>query len=177
MPKRDLSGDEETMGFKGKHIDKLRITYKAEGDGFQCDAICDDGYTFTFFFRNQPAPKKYLDAGFSPLHARIMALFDCFTDEYHMVRFDNLYMSAKFALQSFQHPKKVMVEGVARTGGRGIPAEVMQSEVTTKSAIVAIEGTVKAALLKDCGPLALSPLVAVSVYDTEPVHFLSTCCE
>ena len=98
MTERDLGGDEETLGFKGKHIDKLRITYKAEGDVLQCDAICDDGYTFTFYFRNQPAPKKYLDDGFSPLHARIMTLFDCFIDEYHQVRFDNLYMAAKFAL-------------------------------------------------------------------------------
>ena len=35
-------------------------------------------------------------------------------DQYHQVRFDNLYMSAKFALASFQHPQKVLVEGVNR---------------------------------------------------------------
>ena len=46
----DISGDEQTIGFQGCHADKLRITYKAEGDGFQCDAICDAGYTWTFFF-------------------------------------------------------------------------------------------------------------------------------
>ena len=65
-----MSGDEQTMGFKGKHSDKLRISYKKEGDGFQCDCLTDDGYTFTFYFRNQPAPKNYLDLGFSPLHSR-----------------------------------------------------------------------------------------------------------
>ena len=53
-----FSVDEQTMGFKGNHADKLRITYKKEGDGFQCDALCQDGYTFTFYFRNQPVPKK-----------------------------------------------------------------------------------------------------------------------
>ena len=78
------------MGFKEKHIDKLQITYNKEGDSFQCNAICNDGYTFIFYFRNQLAPKKYLDAGVSPLRACIMALFDCFTYEYHMVRFNNL---------------------------------------------------------------------------------------
>ena len=46
----DISGNEQTIGFQGHHADKLRITYKAEGDGFQCDAICDAGYTQTFFF-------------------------------------------------------------------------------------------------------------------------------
>ena len=71
MPARDLSVGEEIMGFKEKHVNKLRITYKAKGDGFQYDTICDNGYTFTFYFYNQPAPQKYSDAGFSPLYARL----------------------------------------------------------------------------------------------------------
>ena len=175
--KRDLAGDEQTMGFKGQHVDKLRITYKDEGDGFQCDAICDDGYTYTFFFRNQPAPKKYLDEGFSPLHARVMALYDSLQDDFHRVRFDNLYMAAKFALASFQHQRRVMVEGVTRTHARGLCNEVVQMEVKGKERINAVKGTVKAAVLEDCAPLASCPLVAASVYDTKPVHFLSMCCE
>eukprot|EP00978_Attheya_sp_CCMP212_P005814 scaffold12969_cov65-Attheya_sp.AAC.6 len=40
----DLSIDEQTLGFQGQDEDKLRITYKKVGDGFQCDAICEDGY-------------------------------------------------------------------------------------------------------------------------------------
>ena len=42
--------DEQTMGFKGKHGLALHISYKREGDGYQCDALCDDGYTFFFTF-------------------------------------------------------------------------------------------------------------------------------
>ena len=57
---RIISVDEQTIGFQGRHGAKLRITYKREGDGFQCDALCDDGYTYTFYFRHQPAPEKYL---------------------------------------------------------------------------------------------------------------------
>ena len=56
----NISCDEQTQGFQGNHADKQRITYKAEGDGFQCDAICQNGYTYSFFFRNQPVPKEYL---------------------------------------------------------------------------------------------------------------------
>jgi hypothetical protein len=117
------------MGFKGQHADKLRINYKKEGDGFQANCLADDGYTFTFYLRNQPAPKKYIDMGFSPLHSRVMALYDCLLEEYHMIRFDNLYMSAKFCLGSFQHTKKVMVEGVTRTNQRGLPKEVIQHDI------------------------------------------------
>ena len=50
---------------------KMRITYKKEGDGFQCDALCDDGFTFSVFFRNEKAPSKYTKKGLSPLHARV----------------------------------------------------------------------------------------------------------
>ena len=66
---RDISGDEQTLGFQGQHADKLQITYKAEGDGFQCDALCDSGYSWTFFFHNMPDPKKWIRLGFSPLHS------------------------------------------------------------------------------------------------------------
>ena len=177
LPGRDLSGDEQTMGFKGQHADKLRINYKKEGDGFQADCLADDGSTFTFYLQNQPAPKKYIDMGFSPLHSRVMALYDCLLEEYHMIRFDNLYMSAKFCLGFFQHPKKVMVEGVTRTNQRGLPKEVIQHDIKNRKDLPNVKGTVKAAVLEKCPPLNASPLVAVSVYDQKGVHFLSTCVQ
>ena len=46
----DISGDEQTIGFQGHHSDKLHITYKAEGDGFQCDALCKSGFMWMFHF-------------------------------------------------------------------------------------------------------------------------------
>ena len=99
---------------------------KKEGDGFQADCICDEGYTFTFYFRNPPAPKKYLAMGFLPLYSRCMALYNCFMDKYHMVRFDNLYMSGKFSLGSLVHPRKVQTEGVTRTSQRCLPTQIIQ---------------------------------------------------
>ena len=106
-----------------------------------------------------------------------MALYDCLLNEYHMIRFDNLYMSAKFCLGSFQHPKKVMVEGVTRTNQRGLPKEVIQHDIKNQKHLPNVKGTVMAAVLENCPPLNASPLVAVSVYDQKGVHFLSTCVE
>ena len=91
-----ISVDEQKIGFQGRHGQKLRITYKREGDGFQCDALCDSGYTYSFYFRHDIPPKKYIDKGLSPLHARVMSLFDALVDEFHECGVDNLYMSAKF---------------------------------------------------------------------------------
>ena len=88
--------DEQTIGCKGRHPDIIRINYKREGDGFQCDALCSDGYTFTFFFRNQPSPKKWIEKGLSPLHSRCMALIEQLPNKYHKIYIDNLYSSARF---------------------------------------------------------------------------------
>jgi Transposase IS4 len=46
--------DEQTIGFQGRHGDKLRISYKAEGDGFQADVICQEGFTYQSYFCNEP---------------------------------------------------------------------------------------------------------------------------
>ena len=56
IPGKCVAIDEQTIGFKGRSGMKLRISYKREGDGFQCDALCDEGYTFAFFFRHGDAP-------------------------------------------------------------------------------------------------------------------------
>ena len=72
---QDISVDEQDIGFQGRHSDKQRITFKKVGDGFLVDALCADGYTFTWFFRNQKAPAQWIETGLSPLHSRVMSLF------------------------------------------------------------------------------------------------------
>ena len=86
----NLDVDEQTIGFQGKSGFKLRIKFKREGDGFMCDSLCDDGYTYTCFFWNHPAPPIYLEKGFSTLHARDLSLFETLEDNYHHVGMDNL---------------------------------------------------------------------------------------
>ena len=83
-------------------------------------------------------------------------------------------MSAKFAKATFNHPHSVLVAGVARKGMRGVPSCVLQEEKSSKKDQMKVRGTVKAAILKD--DPNCPDLVATSVYDTKPVHFLSMSC-
>jgi hypothetical protein len=171
---KNVAVDEQTISMKGHHVDKMRITYKRAGDGFQCDAICDDGFTFSIYFRNEPPPAKYTRMGLSPLHSRVMWLFDQLKDKGHRCRVDNLYMSCKFAKFCYNHDNQILLEGVARKG-RGVPQLVYQEEIQKKSIEATVRGTVKAAVLE--GDADCPNLVAVSVYDTKPVHFISMVSE
>lgn len=170
-----LAIDEQTMGFQGRHFDKLRINYKAKGDGFQCDAICEEGFTYAVYFRQEPPPQKYIDIGLSPLHSRVMWLIDQVKDKGHRIWMDNMYSSTKLCRASYCHEKNVLIAGVTRKNGRGLPTSVLQEEVKTKEAEILVRGTVKVAVLK--GDAKCPNVVAASVYDTKPVHFLSTICE
>ena len=174
-PGMSISVDEMTMRFKGKHKDKLRITYKKEGDGFQADALCDDGFTLQVHMSNDPAPKKYLKHGLSPLHARVMSLFDVLEENYHQCAMDNLYNSAAHCRAAFNHKRKVLCHGVARKGNRGIPACVAQKEMVSRKDQLKVRGTVKAAVLD--GDEGCPNLIASSVHDTKPVHYLSMISE
>ena len=109
-----------SMGCKGRHPDILCINYKKEGGGFQCDALGSDGYSYTFFFRNQPAPQSYLDQYLCPLHANVMALLDQVVSKNHTIGMDNIYISAKFVIFGWRHPDSFMFHGVAREKGKGV---------------------------------------------------------
>jgi hypothetical protein len=67
--------DEQTIGFKGRHGLSLQISYKREGDGYQCDAVCEEGYTLSYYFRHGDAPEvpknlKHFDL--SPTACRVI---------------------------------------------------------------------------------------------------------
>ena len=171
LPER-LSVDEQTIQFHGASKLKSRIKYKKTGDGFQCDSICSNGYTATFFFRHQPAPKKFVDKGFSPLHSRILFMFEQLKNKNHSVYMDNLYMSATFARNSIRLQNKVKIHGVTRTDNRGIPSCVMQTLIQNSKLADEQRNTVKVAVLK--GDSSIKDLVAISFYDSKPVYFLSS---
>ena len=145
---RDLSCDEQTIGFQGNHKDKQRITYKKEGDGFLADCICTQGYTYAFHFRHQKASDKIMKtAHCSPLHARVLGLISQLPHKNYTLGMDNLYMSAKFCRLAMAMDQKVMLQGVTRPTQRGVPAIVKQDEVTTKKSLEVVRNTVKVEVL------------------------------
>ena len=59
---RKFSIDEQTCNMQGKSEYKTRCgKFKRIGDGIQTDYMADDGYTYDFYFRNEPVDKKWLD--------------------------------------------------------------------------------------------------------------------
>lgn len=169
-----VSIDEQTLGFKGKHGMKLRITYKNEGDGFQCDAICERGYTFSFYFRHGDAPRVgHADLNLSPTARRVVWLVQRMTNDWTRVFMDNLFNSRK--LFTALHREKALAHGVARANGRGVPEEVIIPKEKDQKKVNAMRGLSKAARLvnqPDC-----PDLLAFSIVDNNSVNFLSTVAE
>lgn len=88
---------------------------------------------------------------------------------------DNLYISARFVRFAWMSEQKVMISGVARKSGRGLPSCVYQEEVTKKEDIIRAKWTVKAAVLK--GDPMVPGMVAISIYDSKPFYMISNACE
>ena len=65
-----------------------------------------------------------------------------------------------------------MTHGVCRVHDRGLPKCMIMKEQTTEAAKALARGSVKAAVLK--GDSVVKDMVAFAVYDTKPVHFIST---
>ena len=173
----NISVDEQDIGFQGQHKDKQRITYKKVGDGFLVDALSSEGYTYTWYFRNQIAPKVWTDKGLSPLHSRVMSLFQQLPNKSKNYRcgMDNLFISPKFAKICLnQSGRRIMIHGVCREN-RGIPKNIIQQKVTKKEDIIKHKGTVKVARL--VGDKECKNLIAASFYDSKPVYFISNACE
>ena len=104
-----------------------------------------------------------------------MSLFDALEDNFHICGMDNLYNSAAFCKHAYMHERKVKVHGVTRKGMRGIPKCVAQEEQKNKKLQILAQGTVKVAVLR--GDEEVGDLVATSIYDSKPVHFLSMVCK
>ncbi len=90
--------NKQTIGFQGQSGMKLRISYKQEGDGFQCDAVCDSGYMFSFYFRHGPPPDldnkcKHLDL--LPTAHQVVWLAEQLPNKWTRIFMDNLFNSQK----------------------------------------------------------------------------------
>ena len=171
-----VSIDEQTIGFKGRHGLSLRITYKKEGDGYQCDAVCEEGYTYSFYFRHGDAPEtpeNLKQFNLSPTARRVIYLLRQLPNQWTHCFMDNLFNSRK--LYSAAYQIGALCHGVCRTNGRGLCEETVQKVEPDIAKARKLHGTTKAAVLMD-DPLC-PDLICCSVYDTKPVHLLTTCAE
>ncbi|KAK3251406.1 hypothetical protein CYMTET_21062 [Cymbomonas tetramitiformis] len=165
-PGEDISLDEQDAGFQGRCAFKDKIKYKKEGDGFLADCLCDDGYTWTFHFRHDPTPLPLTQQQASDLHNRCLLLVKRLKFDWNRIWMDNLFTSRRFIQWGYQ--EKVLMGGVARPHARGVPESVIQSEARSKADLERAVGTVKVARTADF------KIVAVSIYDSKPVHFLTS---
>ena len=172
---KGFSNDEQSCKMQGKSEYKTRCgKFKRLGDGIQTDAIADDGYTWDFYFRNEPSDPALLAQGYCPMHCRLLHMFSNLRESYHTCTMDNLFNSGKLARAAYSLPKPVLVHRVLRKSGRGCPPSVLQEDKTGKAAEAA-RGTVKAAVLK--GDSMSSDLVVASCYDQKPFYMISSKCE
>ncbi len=86
---------------------------------------------------------------------------------------DNLFNSQKLFMAL--HIAEALAHGVACTNGRGVPPLIIQKEEKNKDCAEKLRGTTLAAKLHDSD--ACPNLFVVSVYNTKPVHILSTAAE
>ena len=104
-------------------MDKIRISYNKEGGGgfkqmlyaiediltlfflSQANALCDRGYTYTFFLEGMNfCPKEYAPMGISPSHANLFSVYPTLCNKVHEFRLDNLYTSAKLCAPFLRPP-------------------------------------------------------------------------
>ena len=183
---KTFAADEQTCPMRGKSIYKTRCgKFKRIGDGLQADCLADDGYTFDFYFRNEPVDEHWIKKGLSPLHARLMHMFSRLEDDGHEVNMDNLYNSVKFARHAYSlqvpqdrgepRKKRVKTQGVVRPHGRGVTELVKQTVPKNKAALEAARGTTKVAVLT--GDPMSEHLIMASCVDQKPFYMLSMAAE
>ena len=105
-----------------------------------------------------------------------MALLEKVKDLFHCCVMDNLYDLAELSWVSFAvHNNKVIVYGVTSTGMGGLSACVLQKNGKTNKDEMEDRGCVKAAVLE--GYDDFPKLLALSIYEKNPVHLLSMMSE
>ena len=143
----DFLIDKQTFKMQGKIIYKTRCgKYKRIGDGIQTDVIANYGYTWDFYFCNEPVDMKWINIGMTPMHAPILHMFSGLQDTGHTCNMDNLFNSVNLVCEAFALPAKVKTDGVIQRSQRGVPLMVMQEELKGKRAND-LQGTLKVVVL------------------------------
>ena len=118
MLAENFSIDEQTTKCQGKCEYKCRCRkFKWLGNGLQGDCIADDGYTWDFYFRNEPIDADLLAQGYCPMHCRLLNMFKNLRESGHRCKMDNLFNSVKLAHAAYCLPNPVLVHGVLQKTG------------------------------------------------------------
>jgi hypothetical protein len=73
---KDFSNDKQSCKMQGKSKYKVQCgKFKRLGDGLQMDCLADNGYTWDFYFLNEPSDPTLLAQGFCPMHCRLLHMF------------------------------------------------------------------------------------------------------
>ena len=84
---------------------------------------------------------------------------------------DNLYLSANFFKDAYEHSECVLINSVTKTNAMGLPISITQEDKKNKFEELKIKGTGK--YTKLVGNSGCPDLIAASVYGTNLVYFLS----
>ena len=172
-----LSLDEMTVGFKGRCALVTRIKYKKEGDGFQCDAICEDGYCFTFWYRCD-TPPRVVPADVSARDDRCAWLVEQLPGLWYRLWMDNLFTSFKFGVMLAA--RNCLFGGTCQTADwRGLHSAVIQKEAKTVKAKAEARGTILASYRSE-GITPECEVICTSYYDEQsdkPFHMMSNIVE
>ena len=151
--------------------------FKKVGDGFLLDALCADVYAYSFYFRNQVAPKSWIDKIRSPIHARVTSLLQQlhFDANNFLCVMDNLYISPKFATVALNGSGKILIIHGFLGPNRGIPKCIVKEAVTKKGYIIRAKNKVKSA--RPIGGSKCEYHIEISFYNSKPVYFISNSCK
>jgi len=171
-PGKSLSLDEETAGCKARCalVTRIKTSQKKEGDGFQADAICEDGYTITFHFRCDvlPCPQQ---KDVSPRDTRCAWLVDQLPGCWYHLWMDNLYTSWKFG--EMLAARQCLYGGTMRNEDwRGIHKAVIQKTVTKVAELEKAKGTLLASVRAQGMPKGCE-VICTSFYDDAPFMMMS----
>ena len=150
LPGKCLAIGEQTIGFKGAHGLALCISHKREEDGYQCDAVCEDGYTFSFYFHHNDAPTlppKYNDLELFQTGRQFIFLMIQLPNIWSHIFMDNLFNSCKLFTAAYR--ANALCHGVVRSYGHGVPEAVMMKEEKNVKEADRLRNWTKAAVLQN----------------------------
>ena len=175
-PGMHLSLDEETAGCKARCslVTRIKTSQKKEGDGFQADAICEDGYTITFHFRCDDLPCAQ-QKDVSPRDTRCAWLAEQLPGAWYRLWMDNLYTSWKFG--GMLAARLCLFGGTLRNEAwRGHHDAIIQKVVTKTAELEKAKGTLLASARAEGMPQGCE-VICTSYYDDAPFMMMGNVVE